>query len=91
MNITCYMHSITLKKAIVYVHSGAVVPTNALFLPFPSHFHIHMCGLCLCLGECIVYIRCNQLEHALSASVLLASCFIALVHLQEHNLVNLST
>ena len=39
MNMTCYLHSITLKKAIVYVHSGqekcllphSIIPTKLSF------------------------------------------------------------
>ena len=49
MNTTCYMHSITLKKAIVYVHSGperhllphSIIPTIALLSHFWSHSHTH--------------------------------------------------
>ena len=49
MNMTCYLHSIALKKAIVYVHSGpekcllprSVIPTNALLSHFWSHSHTH--------------------------------------------------
>ena len=35
-----------------------------------------------------VCIQCKQNEHALLASVLLTSCFIVLVNLQERNLVH---
>ena len=48
MNITCYLHSITMS--IVYVHSGqekcllphSIIPMNAVLSLFWSHFHILM-------------------------------------------------
>ena len=96
MNITCYLHCITLKKAIVYIYSGpgkrllphSIISTNALLSPIPSHFHTHMCGLCLCPRECVVSQGVIKLNMLCWLCVLLASCLIALVNLQEHNLVN---
>ena len=67
----------------------SVVSLSALVYIFAFYAQSSYCMLHMCVGFAVQE-SVNQIEHALLAIVLLASCFIALVNLQEHNLVNQS-